>query len=70
MPPMLTRWLREINEETMGGNTQILTGYAPAVPSASAPSPYTNINLPHFNTDGEAFEDPDCTARRAECRAV
>jgi general secretion pathway protein A len=49
---------REINEETMGGNTQILTSYAPAVPSAAAPSPYTNINLPHFNTDGEAFEDP------------
>lgn len=50
---------REINEETLGGNTQVISGYSPAVPSSSsAPSPYTNINLPRFNTDGEPFEDP------------
>lgn len=49
---------REINEETLGSNTQILAGYSPAVPSVSPPSPYTNLNLPRFNTGGEVFEDP------------
>jgi hypothetical protein len=47
---------REIYEETLGGSTQSFAGYSPAVPST--PTPYTNLNLPRFNTDGEEFEDP------------
>lgn len=49
---------REINEETLGSNTPVINGYSPAAPSSTSPSPYTNLNLPHFNTDGEPFEDP------------
>lgn len=47
---------REIYEETLGGSTQNFAGYSPAVPST--PTPYTNLNLPRFNTDGEEYEDP------------
>ena len=47
---------REIYEETLGVSTQSFAGSSPAVPST--PTPYTNLNLPRFNTDGEEFEDP------------
>jgi putative secretion ATPase (PEP-CTERM system associated) len=47
---------REIFEETAGGSPSNSEAYSPAVPPA--PSPYTNLNLPRFNIDGEAFEDP------------
>lgn len=46
---------REIFEETAGGNNSVSD---PHPPTTSPAAPYTNLNLPRFNVDGEAFEDP------------
>lgn len=47
---------REIHEETLGGSTQVLSGYSSAVPSS--PSPYLNTNSSLSMTDSGRVENP------------